>query len=202
MAKVALRENGSRPGILLNEQYHAITLRPVARRSSSKPSLSRAKTLDAILECREANVRAGVLVKRKSLLLVLVGLIAAGVAFDQHRAREARQSSQVEKRAPAVPPLPQFGALLSPAPDMQISGSAMCGFCYWHAGGATCNTVLKTAAEPGIVFLLPNEQRTAIEELTGVCAGGDYQITARGTVTQYDGDNFMLVKNFDAVKQK
>lgn len=39
-----------------------------------------------------------------------------------------------------------------------------------------------------------------MEELAGECAGGNYSITARGTVTQYGGHNYMLVKNFQAVK--
>ena len=90
-----------------------------------------------------------------------------------------------------------------PAGDnVEVSGSAMCGYCTWKAGEAPDNIVLQTATEPGIVFVLPNEKRAEIEKFTNRCAGGEYWITARGTVTQYDGHNYLLVKNFDAVKTK
>lgn len=139
------------------------------------------------------------------LLFALVALIVAGLAFDRHRAN-ARQRIAAEKafaeQTKNNVPLPQSGALLATADDAQVTGNAMCGFCYWHEGGSRCNTVLQTTEEPGIVFLLPNEQRTEMEKLTGECAGGNYSITARGTVTQYGGHNYMLVKNFEAMKTK
>ncbi|MBA2272254.1 MAG: hypothetical protein H0W20_16920 [Chthoniobacterales bacterium] len=138
------------------------------------------------------------------LLLVFVALIVAGLAFDRHRAnarqRIAAEKAVAEQTKNKVPPLPQRGALLAAADDAQVTGNAMCGFCYWREGGSRCNTVLQTAEEPGIVFLLPSEQRAEIEKLTGECAGGNYSITARGTMTQYGGHNYMLVKNFEAVK--
>ncbi|CAN5776865.1 hypothetical protein BH20VER1_BH20VER1_07860 [soil metagenome] len=145
--------------------------------------------------------------KRNIILFVaFAALIAAGLAFDRHRANErqriAADHAVAEQTKDKVPPLPQRGALLAAADDAQVTGNAMCGFCYWREGGNWCNTVLQTPEEPGIVFLLPNEQRTEMEKLTGDCAGGNYSITARGTVTQYGGHNYMLVRNFEAVKTK
>ncbi len=52
------------------------------------------------------------------------------------------------------------------------------------------------------MFLLPSEKRAEIEKLTGDCAGGNYSVTVRGTVTQYRGHNYTLVSNFEAVKTK
>lgn len=140
------------------------------------------------------------------LLLAFVALILAGIAFDRYRANErqrlAAEKAAAEQTKNKVPPLPQRGALLAAADDAEVTGSAMCGFCYWREGGNWCNTVLQTPEEPGIVFLLPNEKRAEIEKLTGECAGGNYSVTARGTVTQYRGHNYMLVSNFEAVKTK
>ncbi|MBA3652411.1 MAG: hypothetical protein H0W66_13265 [Chthoniobacterales bacterium] len=135
-------------------------------------------------------------------LIVVTTLIGAGIAFDRQRAKERQGASLAGAAKQKVPPLPQRGALLLAADEMELRGDAMCGFCYWREGGSTCNTVLQMSQEPGIVFLLPNEKRTEMEQLTGVCAGGNYSITARGTVTQYGGHNYMLVKNFEAVKTK
>ena len=78
----------------------------------------------------------------------------------------------------------------------------MCGWCTWGVGEAPDNIVLQMSEEPGIVFVLPNEQLAQIEKLTNKCAGGEYWITARGTVTQYAGHNYLLVKNFEALKTK
>jgi len=145
----------------------------------------------------------------KRVILITVLIVAAiilGVAWDQHRGKErqrtAAEKALAEQTKNKVPPLPQRGALLAAADDAQVTGNAMCGFCYWREGGSRCNTVLQTTEEPGIVFLLPNEQRTEMEKLTGDCAGGNYSVTARGTVTQYRGHNYMLVGNFEAVKTK
>lgn len=139
-------------------------------------------------------------------VIAVAALVIAGVSFDRHRA-SVRNQAAIEKRAAEeaknkVAPLPQHGALLAAADEAEVTGTAMCGFCYWHEGGASCNTVLKTSEDPGIVFLLPNEKRTELEQSTGTCAGGNYQVRARGTVTQYAGHNYMLVKNFEAVKTK
>ena len=143
--------------------------------------------------------------KRLILLAVIAMVVAivAGVWFDRWRASTqpapvATASADTRK----VPPLPQWGALLPVGDNVEVSGSAMCGYCTWKAGEPPDNIVLQTSTEPGIVFVLPNEKRAEIEKFTGRCAGGDYWITARGTVTQYDGHNYMLVKNFDAVKTK
>lgn len=140
------------------------------------------------------------------IVLVLAALILAGAGIDRQRAKERERIAEAKKAAEQannkVPPLPQRGTLLSAGDEVEVSGNAMCGFCYWREGGSTCNTVLQTSPEPGIVFLLPNEKRTEMEKLTGVCAGGNFSVTARGTVTQYGGHNYMLVKNFEAVKTK
>jgi len=137
------------------------------------------------------------------ILLVVVGLILGGIAFDRQRAKE-RQRIAAEKTAEQakdkVPPLPQWGALLPAADEAEVTGSAMCGFCYWREGGNWCNTVLQMPEEPGIVFVLPNETRKEMEKLTGECAGGHYSITARGTLTQYREHNYLLAKSFEAVK--
>ncbi len=136
--------------------------------------------------------------------LVLAVLVAVGIAYDRHRAKERGQATDAAaaKADRKVPPLPQWGTLLPAGENVEVSGSAMCGYCTWKAGEPRDNIVLQTSTEPGIVFVLPNEKRGEIEKLTGRCAGGDYWVTARGTVTQYDGHNYLLVKNFEAVKTK
>ncbi len=145
--------------------------------------------------------------KSKQLLLVafiaMVVIIMAGVSFDRWRASKHPAPVAVASAAARkVPPFPQWGALLPVGDNEEVSGSAMCGYCTWKVGEAPDNIVLQTSTEPGVVFVLPNEKRAEIEKFTGRCAGGDYWITAHGTVTQYDGHNYLLVKNFDAVKTK
>ena len=135
------------------------------------------------------------------VILLLVAAVAAGIAFDQHRAKQ-RQQPVAQKTERKVPPLPQWGALMPEADDVQVSGSAMCGYCTWRAGEPPDNIVLQMDQEPGIVFVAGNAKRAEIEKLTGTCAGGDYYITARGTMSQYNGHNYLLVKNFEAVKTK
>jgi len=73
----------------------------------------------------------------------------------------------------------------------------MCGFCYWGEGGKSCNVVLKIAAEPGVVFLSPNEKVNEIEKITGKCANGKVEIKARGIISQYDGHNYLFVRSFE-----
>lgn len=145
----------------------------------------------------------------KSKQLILIAVIAfvgvvAGLSFDHWRAgkRPAVQTAPAVAAARQVPPLPQWGTLLPAGEDVEVSGSAMCGWCTWGVGEKPDNTVLQTATEPGIVFVLPNEKLAEIEKFTNRCAGGEYWITARGTVTQYDGHNYLLVKNFEALKTK
>ncbi|MBA3762067.1 MAG: hypothetical protein H0X04_01835 [Chthoniobacterales bacterium] len=136
--------------------------------------------------------------------LVLIGIITSGVAFDRQRVRERQRLADAKKLTATVKkpvPLPQMGELLA-AGEGQVSGLAKCGFCYWGEGDKKCNTVLETTDAPGIVFLLPNEKRNELETMTGKCAGGVYHVTAHGTVTQYDGHNYMLVDNFTALKTK
>ena len=67
--------------------------------------------------------------------MILLVAIAAGAGLDRWRAAKAEQ-----KRPP---PLPQFGSLLPSGDDVEVSGKAMCGFCYWGVGGTSCNVVLK-----------------------------------------------------------
>ena len=135
------------------------------------------------------------------VILLLVAAVAAGIAFDQRRAKQRKQTA-AQSSERKVPPLPQWGSLLPEADDVEVSGSAMCGYCTWRAGEPPDNLVLQMDREPGIVFLVGNAKRAEIEKLTGTCAGGNYYITARGAVTQYNGHNYLLVKNFEAVKTK
>ena len=127
-------------------------------------------------------------------LLVLVVALAAGAGFD--RSRVAKQNAK------QLPPLPQFGSLLATADDVEVTGKAMCGYCYWGVGGASCNVVLKTASEPGIVFLSPNEKVNEIEKITGKCAGGTVEIRARGSISRYDDHNYLFVRSFETVAAK
>ena len=142
----------------------------------------------------------------KKLLIVLATLVVAvavfaGIGFDAWRAAKRSPVNRTQTIA-TRPPLPQWGALLPEAENVEVSGSAMCGYCTWKVGEAPDNLVLQMSTEPGIVFVVGNEKRTEIEKLTGTCAGGDYYITARGTISQYNGHNYLLVKNFDALKTK
>lgn len=146
-------------------------------------------------------------VKSKFLLILAIvvtsAIILGGIWFDRRRSEERRLARAIP---PAVtrqtPPLPQWGALLPAGENVEVTGSAMCGYCTWRAGEPPDNIVLQMSTEPGIVFVLPNEQRAEMEKLTGRCAGGNYWITAHGTVTQYDGHNYLLVQNFEAQKTK
>ncbi len=124
-------------------------------------------------------------------VLILLVAIAAGAGLDRWRAAKAEQKQP--------PPLPQFGSLLPSGDDVEVSGKAMCGFCYWGVGGTSCNVVLKTASAPGIVFLSPNAKVNEIEKITGKCAGGKVEIRARGMLSQYDGHNYLFVRNFEEV---
>lgn len=135
--------------------------------------------------------------------IAVIAAVIAGISFDHWRASKRPAAVPITSAdTRKVPPLPQWGALLPAGDNVEISGSAMCGYCTWKVGEAPDNIVLQTSTEPGIVFVLPNEKRAEIEKFTNRCAGGEYWITARGTVTQYDGHNYLLVKNFDAVKTK
>ncbi len=138
-----------------------------------------------------------------SAVVLVVGL-AAGVAFDQWRAKSRDHSVQTQEAVAETkkPPLPQWGALLPEADDAEVSGSAMCGYCTWEVGEAPDNLVLQMSTEPGIVFVVGNEKRAEIEKKTGACADGSYWITARGSMSQYHGHNYLLVKNYEMVKTK
>jgi hypothetical protein len=124
-------------------------------------------------------------------VFVILVAIAAGAGLDRWRAAKTEQ-----KQAPA---LPQFGPLLPSGDDVEVSGKAMCGFCYWGVGGTSCNVVLKTASAPGIVFLSPNAKVNEIEKITGKCANGKVEIRARGMLSQYDGHNYLFVRSFEKV---
>ncbi|MGI8480596.1 MAG: hypothetical protein ACR2MF_00765 [Chthoniobacterales bacterium] len=144
--------------------------------------------------------------KTKSLIIVstivVVAAVFGGIGFDRWRAAKRLSVASTQTVAAKRPPLPQWGALLPEGDNIEVSGSAMCGYCTWRVGEPPDNLVLQMSTEPGIVFVVGNEKRTEIEKLTGACSGGDYYITARGTVTQYNGHNYMLVKNFEAMKTK
>lgn len=145
--------------------------------------------------------------KSKSLVIFAIALtiaaIVGGVWFDHTRSERKRATAAVVTANTAwqPAPLPQKGDLL-PAGEGEVSGVAQCGYCSWGEGGKTCNTALQMDNAPGVVFLLPNEKREELEKLTGKCAGGNHEVIARGTITQYDGHNYMLVKNFEAQKTK
>ncbi len=70
---------------------------------------------------------------KKSFVIVIslfvVGLILGGIAFDRQRAKErqriAAQKTAAEQAKDKVPPLPQWGALLPGADEVEVSGSAM-----------------------------------------------------------------------------
>ena len=127
--------------------------------------------------------------------LLMVALAAAGIAYDRHRANERAQTAATTatKANPKVPPLPQWAALLPAGGNVEVSGSAICGYCTWKAGTPPDNIVLQTSTAPGIDFVLPNEKRAEIENFTERCAGGDYWVTARGTMTQYAGHNYLPI---------
>ncbi len=103
-------------------------------------------------------------------LIVVTTLIGAGIAFDRQRAKERQGASLAGAAKQKVPPLPQRGALLLAADEMELRGDAICGFCHWREGGSTCNTVLQMSEEPGIVFVWPNETRSKMDTLTGAFA--------------------------------
>jgi hypothetical protein len=136
-----------------------------------------------------------------SAIVLVVGL-AAGAAFDQWRAKRQEQSGIAQTARTKTPPLPQWGALLPEGDDVEVSGSAMCGYCTWRVGEAPDNLVLQMSTEPGIVFVVGNQKRAEIEKKTGACADGSYWITARGSISQYNGHNYLLVKNYEMVKTK
>jgi hypothetical protein len=123
-------------------------------------------------------------------IVVLLVAVAAGAGFDHWRAT---------RHPTDFAPLPQFGSLIPAADDVEVVGKAMCGFCYWGEGGKSCNVVLKTVAEPGVVFLSPNENVNEIEKITGKCANGKVGIKARGIISQYDGHNYLFVRSFETV---
>ena len=121
-------------------------------------------------------------------LSVLLVAIAAGAGFDHWR---------VTKHAAKFVPLPR--SLIPAEDDVEITGNAMCGFCYWGEGGKSCNVVLRTKAEPGVVFLSPNAKVNDIEKITGKCANDKVEIKARGIISQYDGHNYLFVRSFETV---
>lgn len=140
------------------------------------------------------------------VILVLIVSVLAGIGFDRWRTSRRQETVKVraaeQQVATQTSPLPQWGSLLPAGENVEVSGSAMCGYCTWKAGEAPDNLVLQTSTEPGIVFVVGNAKRAEIEKITGACADGSYYVTARGAVTQYNGHNYLLVKNFDLVKTK
>ena len=103
----------------------------------------------------------------KKLLIALATLVvavavSAGISFDAWRAANRSPVNKTQTVA-TRPPLPQWGALLPEAENVEVSGSAMCGYCTWRVGEAPDNLVLQMSTEPGIVFVVGNEKRTEIE---------------------------------------
>ena len=127
-------------------------------------------------------------------VIVLVLSIAAGASIARWRAPKPVPTAQAEE---GPRPLPQFGSLLPAGDDVEVRGKALCGYCSWKAGEASHNVVLKTEAEPGLVFLSPNEKLAEIDALTGKCADGTIEIRARGAVSRYSDRNYMLVRSFE-----
>ena len=130
-------------------------------------------------------------------VIVLVLSIAAGASIARWRAPKTAANAQVEE---GPRPLPQFGSLLPAGDDVEVRGKATCAFCFWKVGSA-CNTAIKTESEPGIVFLSPNEQLAALDEVTNKCADGSIEIRARGAVSRYGDRNYMLVRSFERLGQ-
>ena len=129
--------------------------------------------------------------------LVLIVAVGAGVGFDRWR------SSKVAKATPpsvarVVPPLPRVGALLASTDEAEVRGKAFCAYCFYNVGN-TCHTLLKTDSEPGVVFLARNEKLAELDKITGVCAGGKIEVSARGLVSQYQDQNYLLVRSFETI---
>ena len=130
-------------------------------------------------------------------VLVLVVAVAAGVGFDRWRgAKVAKTPSMPAARV--VPPLPRVGALLASSDEAEVRGKAFCAYCFYNVGN-TCHTLLKTESEPGVVFLARNEKLAELDKITGVCAGGKIEVSARGLVSQYQDQNYLLVRSFETI---
>ncbi len=134
-----------------------------------------------------------------ALVLLLAIGAGAGIARRLAPKQQPQPTAHVEQAPPA---LPLVGSLLPASDDVEIRGQAVCGYCKWKVGEASHNVVLKTENEPGIVFLSPNERLEKIDKMTGKCADGSIEIRARGSMTQYEDRNYLLVRNFETAPPK
>ena len=129
--------------------------------------------------------------------LVLIVAVGAGVSFDRWRGAKAAKAP-TPPVARVVPPLPRVGALIASTDEAEIRGKAFCAYCFYNVGN-TCHTLLKTESEPGVVFLARNEKLAELDKITGVCAGGKIEVSARGLVSQYQDQNYLLVRSFETI---
>lgn len=133
-----------------------------------------------------------------ALTLIAAAIVGSGVARWQ-RAHVQTTSEPTSQTVDQTPPLPQFGSLLPEGTNVEVSGKAICGYCFWREGEADHNTVIQTATEPGIVFALQNKQLAELEKITGRCADGSYNVRVRGAVTQYSDRNYVLIDSFEVI---
>lgn len=127
--------------------------------------------------------------------LVLIVAVGTGAGFDHWRAAKTTKAPP-PPAARVVPPLPRVGALLASTEEGEVRGKAFCAYCFWNVGNA-CHTALKTDSEPGVVFLARNEKLAELDAITDVCADGTIEVTARGLVSQYKDQNYLLVRSFE-----
>lgn len=96
--------------------------------------------------------------------------------------------------------LPPEKVLIEEGKEVQVTGKAFCGFCFWKVGEAPHNIVLKREEDPKYLFLLKNKKMEELESITGKCAAGDIEVTAKGKVTRYKGRNYLLLSDFSYKK--
>ena len=88
-------------------------------------------------------------------------------------------------------------SLMAPGEDITLTGKAICGTCFLDLGPHSQHFVVLETKDPYRTFLLAeNDQRDEIEAITGSCANGDYEITARGEVLAVNGQNILVVHSF------
>lgn len=125
--------------------------------------------------------------KKKFILALLVVfvvafLVGSGVALFRSRV-------SVSKLSPEK-------VLVEEGKEIQVTGKAFCGFCFWKIGEAPHNIILKREEDPKYLFLLKNKKLEELEGITGKCAAGDIEVTAKGKVTEYKGRNYLLLSEF------
>ena len=130
--------------------------------------------------------------------LVVIVAVGTGVGFDRWRSAKVAKPPSASPAARVVPPLPRAGALLASTDEAEVRGKAFCAYCFYNVGN-NCHTLLKTESEPGVVFLARNEKLAELDKITGVCAGGKIEVSARGLVSQYQDQNYLLVRSFETI---